>query len=106
LGALGATPRMVHELEPIPVPIDADTVAFYLEVPRSHVVIITVFFELYDGVGTVRTLDKDGAVVCVLTTPAQLQDCVGVLKAIRDHVAWVPCSAPPVDPLIDPHGAT
>jgi|LauGreDrversion4_2_1035121.scaffolds.fasta_scaffold03975_12 hypothetical protein len=86
---------MVDQLEPIPVAIDTDTVAFYLEVPRSHVVLITVFFELYDGVGTVRTLDKEGAVVCVLTTPSQVQDCIGVLKAIREHVAWVPCSEPP-----------
>ncbi len=86
---------MVDKLEPIPVAIDANTVAFYLEVPRSHVVLITVFFELYDGVGTVRTLDKEGAVVCVLTTPSQVQDCVGVLKAIAEHVAWVPCSEPP-----------
>ena len=86
---------MVDQLEPIPVAIDTDTVAFYLEVPRSHVVLITVFFELYDGVGTVRTLDKEGTVVCVLTTPSQVQDCISVLKAIREHVAWVPCSEPP-----------
>jgi hypothetical protein len=86
---------MIQQLEPIPVPIDADAVAFYLEVPRSHVVLITVFFELYDGVGTVRTLDKEGAVVCVLTTPSQVQYCIGVLNAIREHVAWVPCSEPP-----------
>lgn len=77
------------------VHIDADTVAFYLEVPRSHVVLLTVYFELYDGVGTVRTLDKEGAVVCVLTTASLLQDCIGVLNAIREHVAWVPCSKPP-----------
>ena len=86
---------MVNTPSPIPVPIDENTVAFYLEVPRSHVVLITVFFELYDGVGTVRTLDKEGAVVCVLTTPSQVQDCVGVLKAIREYVAWVPSSEPP-----------
>jgi hypothetical protein len=86
---------MVDQLEPIAVAIDDDTVALYLEVPRSHVVLLTVFFELYDGVGTVRTLDKEGAVVCVLTTPSQVQDAVGVLKAIREHVAWVPCLEPP-----------
>lgn len=86
---------MVDKLEPIPVAIDADTVAFYLEVPRSHVVLLTVFFELYDGVGTVRTLDKEGAVVSVLTTPSHVQDCIGVLNAIREYVAWVPCAVPP-----------
>jgi len=84
---------------PIPVPIDATTVAFYLEVPRSHVVLLTVYFELYDGVGTVRTLDKEGAVVCVLTTPTQVDDCIGVLHAIKDNVSWVPCSEIPHDDL-------
>ncbi len=84
---------------PIPVPIDATTVAFYLEVPRSHVVLLTVYFELYDGVGTVRTLDKEGAVVCVLTTPSQAQDCVNVLHAIREQVSWEPCSETPKSAL-------
>jgi len=77
------------------VPVDDNTVAFYLEVPRSHVVLLTVYFELYDGVGTVRTLDKEVALVCVLTTPSQLDDCVGVLHAIREHVSWVPSSEIP-----------
>ena len=90
---------MVDSPAPVPVPIDADTVAFYLEVPRSHVVLLTVYFELYDGVGTVRTLDKEGAVVCVLTTPSLVQDCIGVLNAIKEHVAWVPCSEPPTGAL-------
>jgi hypothetical protein len=81
------------------VSIDAQTVAFYLEVPRSHVVLLQVFFELYDGVGTVRTLDKDAAVVCVLTTPSHLQVCVGVLEAIKEQVAWTPCSSIPAGAL-------
>lgn len=85
--------------EPIPVRIDDTTVAFYLEVPRSHVVLLTVYFELYDGVGTVRTLDKEGAVVCVLTTPSQQQDCINVLRAVREQVSWVPCAEIPQSAL-------
>lgn len=92
-------PDMKDSQAPNPVAIDENTVAFYLEVPRSHVVLLTVYFELYDGVGTVRTLDKEGAVVCVLTTPSQAQDCVNVLYAIREQVSWVPCSAPPQSAL-------
>jgi hypothetical protein len=90
---------MTDSPAPIPVPIDENTVAFYLEVPRSHVVLITVYFELYDGVGTVRTLDKESAVVCVLTSPSQSQDCINVLYAIRDRVSWVPCSDVPQSAL-------
>ena len=90
---------MVNTPSPIPVPIDENTVAFYLEVPRSHVVLLTVYFELYDGVGTVRTLDKEGAVVSVLTTPSQQQDCINVLYAIREQVSWVPCAEIPQSAL-------
>jgi hypothetical protein len=86
-------------LEESAVHIDSDTVAFCLEVPRSHVVLLQVYFELYDGVGTVRTLDKESAVVCVLTTPSLLKDCVGVLNAIREHVTWTPCPTPPAGAL-------
>lgn len=83
------------------VTIDPQTVAFYLEVPRSHVVLLQVFFELYDGVGTVRTLDKDVAIACVLTTPSHLQTCMGVLEAIKEQVAWAPCSSIPAGVLPD-----
>ena len=90
---------MTDPLEQAAVHIDSDTVAFYLEVPRSHVVLLQVFFELYDGVGTVRTIDGESAIACVITTPSQLSDCVGALYAIREHVAWVPCAAIPPNAL-------
>ena len=76
------------------VQLDPDTVAYYLEVPRSHIVLLQTYFELYDGVGTVRTLEGDRAIVCVLTTPSMAKDCREVLEAIREQVAWV-VSEPP-----------
>ena len=86
-------------LEKAAVHIDGNTIAFYLEVPRSHVVLLQVYFELYDGVGTVRTIDGEAAIACVITTPSQLSDCIGVLNAIREHVAWVPCATIPPNAL-------
>ncbi len=91
---------MTSSLDKAAVHINETTVAFYLEVPRSHVVLLQVYFELYDGVGTVRTLEGEPIVVCVLTTPSQLSDCVGVLNAAREHVSWVPCETTPHDPLV------
>jgi hypothetical protein len=76
------------------VELDSETVAFYLEVPRSHIVLLQTYFELYDGVGTVRTLEGERAIVCVLTTPSMAKDCRKVLAAIREHVHWVPCEPP------------
>lgn len=73
--------------------------ALYLEVPRSQVVLLQAYFELYDGVGTVRTLEGNNPIVCVLTTPEQIEDCIGVLQAIREQVQWNICKEVPADPL-------
>ncbi len=84
--------------------LDPYTVVLYLEVPRSHVLLLQVFFELYDGVGTVRTVQitpeqsntghpsakqsGKGGVVCIITSPANVQVCANLLNSIREHVPW------------------
>lgn len=87
---------------PEPVELDADLLAFYLEVPRHQIVLLQVYFELYDGVGTVRTLEGDRSVVSVLTTHSQKADCVRVLNAIREQVQWQPCREIPEDMQLRP----
>jgi hypothetical protein len=79
--------------------IDPQGVALYLEVPRSQVILLQAYFELYDGIGTVRTLQGSGPIVCVLTTPAQLDDCINVLEAVHEEVQWSICKEVPPDPL-------
>jgi hypothetical protein len=70
--------------------LDEQTVAFYFEVPRSQIVLLQAYFELYEGVGTVTTIEGERALVCVLTTPSMQEDCIGVLQAIKGQVAWRP----------------
>jgi hypothetical protein len=79
--------------------IDPRAVALYLEVPRSQVVLLQAYFELYDGVGTVRTLQGTAPIVCVLTTPEQLDACIKVLEAVHEEVHWNICKDIPPDPL-------
>ena len=79
------------------VQLDSDTLAFYLEVPKNQVVLLQTFFELYDGVGTVRTPEGSRGIVSVLTTPSMAEDCCWVLAAIKEHVAWNLCDAPPTE---------
>jgi hypothetical protein len=78
----------LSELRAAAVPLDPTTVAFYLRVPRSHVVLLQAYFELYDGVGTVRTTQGSEPVLCVLTPTSQQEDCMNVLAAIRGEVHW------------------
>ncbi len=79
--------------------LDPDSVAIYLEVPRSNVVLLQAYFELYDGVGTVSTLQGDRPVVCVLTPPTQLDACLSVLDAVRGQVSWQVCHEVPPSPI-------
>ena len=87
---------------PEPVELDPGLLAFYLEVPRHQIVLLQAYFELYDGVGTVRTLEGERSIVSVLTTHSQKADCVSVLNAIREHVQWQPCREIPEDKQLRP----
>jgi len=79
--------------------LDSSSVALYLEVPRSNVVLLQAYFELYDGVGTVRTLRGERPIVCVMTTPPQLDACLHVLEAVKAQVSWQVCRDVPPDPF-------
>lgn len=75
--------------------LDEFTSVLYLEVPKTSVVILQVFFELYDGVAAVRTVTSpqqkgaaNGGLVCILTTPGKKAACIGVLHSLRSRVAW------------------
>ena len=68
--------------------IDEQTVALPLVVPGSQVVLLQAFFELYEGPGTVRTVDIRASLICIITTPSMVSDCIDVLEAIRSQVQW------------------
>lgn len=80
---------------PIPRRLDAHTYAICLEVPATKIVLLQGIFENYEGIGTVRTLDIERSLVCILTTPSMVQDCIDVLHAIEYTVPWraVECPA-------------
>jgi hypothetical protein len=90
----------ISELANAATTLDPIAVAFYLRVPRSHVVLLQAYFELYDGVATVRTLQGSDQIVCVLTTQSQREDCMYVLEAIRGEVHWEIAKEIPNDELI------
>ena len=74
---------------------DEQTRTLYLEVPGSKVVLLQAYFELYEGVGVVRTLNIRSSLVCVLTTESLLHDCLDVLDAIQKETQWRFTPRPP-----------
>ncbi|MFM1846998.1 MAG: hypothetical protein RL417_472 [Pseudomonadota bacterium] len=84
----GAAPTIVPDF------IDTGTCAFYLVVPSDKVVLLQAFFELYEGLGIVRTLNLRKSLVCILTTPSMIDDCRRALEAIRSMIPWGPVARP------------
>lgn len=75
-------------MKPVIEEIDENTYALYLEVPGSRVVQLQSFFECYEGVGIVRTLDIRKSLVCILTTEPMLPDCLKILEDLQDRIPW------------------
>jgi len=71
-----------------PVQLDPHTWGIYLEVPGSKVVLLQALFELYEGLGTVRTIDIKRSLVCVMTTNTLLEQCLSALQELRSEVPW------------------
>lgn len=74
--------------ELIPTTLDDETVALYLEIPGSRVVLLQAYFELYEELGTVRTIDIKNSLVCIITTNSMMTACCELLKAIRSEIDW------------------
>jgi len=96
--------------------LDESTTVIYLEVPRQGVVRLQCYFELYEGLGMVRTLsakmpstplhertksgepDEDASLVCIITSPSIQEACHQALEHVKSQVGWEYVSAPPDTP--------
>lgn len=71
-----------------PIAIDSETYAIFLEVPHAQVVALQARFEIYEGLATVRTVDKGFSLVSVVTTASLLPECVAALQAAKSEIQW------------------
>lgn len=70
------------------IEVDTETCAIPLVVPGSQVVLLQAFFELYEGPGTVRTINIRNSLICIITTPSMVSDCIEVLEALHRQIHW------------------
>ncbi len=68
--------------------LDSETSVWYLEVESSKIVLLQTIFESYEGVGTVRTLNRERGLVCILSTPSQAKIVEGVLESLHEVIPW------------------
>ncbi|MCB0334710.1 MAG: hypothetical protein KDD62_00350 [Bdellovibrionales bacterium] len=68
--------------------IDEETCAYYLEVPSAQLVELQAYFEMYESLGTVRTIDLKRSLVCILTTTSLAEPCQQALLSLRDRLQW------------------
>lgn len=71
-----------------PLQLDNETCVIFLEVPGKSVVLLQGYLDLYEGLATVRTLNIQDSLVCIITTPDMYNHCVEVLHSITDTVPW------------------
>jgi hypothetical protein len=76
---------------------DEITPIIYLEIPPTKVVLFQAFFELYEGLGLVRTLDMRKNLICVITMDSQLAECCNALEAIKSQIDWKPATIPSLE---------
>ena len=68
--------------------LDEMTRAIYLEVPSAEVVLFQAFFELFEGVGIVRTLSIRKSLICILTTINFVEECSRILSSLQGEIQW------------------
>ena len=68
--------------------LDSEAIALYLEIPGRKVVELQAYFDLYEGLGVVRTIDIQNSLVCIITTPTMLEKCSAALNALRETIPW------------------
>jgi len=79
--------------------LDSETFVFYLQVPSSMIVLLQGYFESYEDLGLVRTLDAQSSLVCVITTPSMKESCENLLLALRSELPWREAEEIPGDEL-------
>ncbi len=75
---------MTTELEPI-----------FLRVAPADIALVKFLYESYEGVGIVRTLDRDAAIIVALISPDFLDVARGILDSLQEQITVEEIPAPP-----------
>lgn len=68
--------------------LDDVTSCIYLKVPSQKVVMMQSFFEIYEGIATVRTLDIKNSLICIIVPNTNIDICLEILESIKKNIHW------------------
>ena len=68
--------------------LDDHSSAIFVYVPPQNVVLFQAFIELYEGLAAVRTVDREGSIVCLIASNDLLDDCRALLDALQPELLW------------------
>jgi hypothetical protein len=68
--------------------LDEIACAIYLYCPGDKIVLLQGYFETYEGLGVIRTIDKINSKICIITTRSMLNNCINFLRNIQTEIAW------------------
>lgn len=68
--------------------LDDLTSCIYLKIPQEKVVLLQSFFEIYEGIATVRTLDIKNRIVCLIVPNCNLDICFEILENIKEDIKY------------------
>ena len=74
--------------------LDESTCAVYIHCPAAYIVDLQSYFEIYESLGVVRTLDSKNSLVGIVTTPSMLEEVEKVLDGLKDIIPWSKTSLP------------
>lgn len=73
---------------------DPHTRIFYLRLPAANLVLFQGYFENWEGLGVVRTEDREASIISIITTPSSLSACLEMLTSVKSEIAWAPAAVP------------
>lgn len=88
------------------IELDELTSAIYLLVPKDQVVNLQAYFELYEGLGTIRTVSIKNSLICIVCTNDNIHHCQQVLLELKDDINWrlAPSSLIKEDDYLESYG--
>jgi hypothetical protein len=75
---------------------NSETVEIHLQIPPEAIVFLKLIVEAHEGIGVLRTLDRERGVIVLMVAGDMEADARAMLASLRDQLPWTELPTPPV----------